>query len=364
MTAKSSDTLFAQRVAEHCLGTRARHTEPEHRSQLSLAFTHWDGAHCLLDKFGKPQPLVLLDDGQIVPTVLERKFQRVAATLNEIKSYGHAAPLRLDMQDARGFGMSSSPVHWPIITYNRRKNAQNLVLWPLVGYHTPGARAYMHQTPIDTLPFAQKSDVARWRGALAGTPNVALRPEPGRRRIAASMLKDISSESPAAALKRLHEELMGVTRYNLVVKHLLSPTVDAFLTLRGGQKTAQNLPFLAPLCKPREPLEWFFASKYILSLSGTDTGSNFLMAANSNSITLKEEDGWELFYTAEFKPWQHYIPLALGATDLDEKLDWAKSHPKYCQEMSKAAQAVCAQFATPQNRDLFLSLVLEGLDAS
>jgi hypothetical protein len=178
------------------------------------------------------------------------------------------------------------------------------------------------------------------------------------------MLEDISPESSEAELKRLHEELMGVTRYNLVVKHLSSPTVDAFLTLLDTQKTAQNSPLISPLCKPREPLEWFFQSKYILSLSGTDTGSNFLMAANSNSITLKEEDGWELFYTAEFKPWQHYIPLALGATDLDEKLEWAKSHPKYCQEMSKAAQAVCAQFAAPQNRDLYLSLVLEGLDAS
>ncbi|NOR61184.1 MAG: hypothetical protein GQ535_01655 [Rhodobacteraceae bacterium] len=356
------DEAFCQRVARHCLGKRVDHPTPEHPKHFGFAFTKWDGAHSLLDRFGKPQPLAILDDGQVIPTTLEHKFQRIAATLNEIKSYGHAAPLRLDMQDARDYGLAQSPVEWPVITYNRHENATNLVLWPLVGYHTPGARHFVHHAPIDTLLFDQKSDIARWRGALAGRPNKALRPHAGPRRFAATMLAEISAETSEAQLKDLHEELMGVTRYNVAVKYVKSNTVDAFLTLRDDQKTAQNSALLAPLCKPREPLEWFFESKYILSLSGTDTGSNFLMAANSNSVTLKEEDGWALFYTGEFKPWVHYIPLKRGATDLDEKLEWAKANPRLCKEMSKAAQAVCAQFAAPQNRERTLSLVLEGLD--
>jgi hypothetical protein len=355
------DTDFCHRVASHCLGERLALSAPERIDQFGFAFTRWDGARALLDRFGKPQPLTLLEDGQIVPTVLEHKFQRIAAALNEIKSYGHAAPLRIDMQDARSYGTANSPVDWPIITYNRRMNANNLVLWPLVGYHTPGARHFVHACPIDPLPFDQKSEIARWRGALSGKPNRALRPQSGPRRFAADMLADISPDSSEAALARLHAELMGVTRYNVVVKQLSSPMVDAYLTLSDDQKTARNSPLLAPLCKPRVPLDWFFQSKYILSLSGTDTGSNFLMAANSNSITLKEEDGWALFYTGEFRPWQHYIPLARGATDLEEKLDWAKANPQACKDMSKAAQAVCARFAKLENRDLYLSLVLEGL---
>ncbi len=355
------DTEFCLRVATHCLGTRAALSAPEQRKHFGYAFTQWDGARALLDRFGQPQPLAFLDDGQIVPTVLERKFQRIAATLNEIKSYGHSAPLRLDMQDARPYGTACAPVDWPTITYNRRETAQNLVLWPLVDYHSPGTRAYMHQTPIDPIPFAQKSDIARWRGALAGQPNHALRPQAGPRRFAADMLAEISPQSTKAELRALHEELMGVTRYHLVFTHLNDPDIDAFLTLGSHQNTARNSALLAPLCKPREPLEWFFQSKYILSLSGTDTGSNFLMAANSNAVTLKEEDGWALFYTGEFKPWVHYIPLKRGAADLTEKLDWAKAHPQACLDMSAAAQALCAQFAAPQNRDLYLSLILEGL---
>jgi len=358
------DKDFCQRVAAHCLGTQVAHPAPERITRFGYAFTRWDGAESLLDRFNKPQPLAILDDGQIVPAVLEHKFQRIAATLNEIKSYGYAAPLRLDMQDARQYGTPNTPVDWPVITYNRRENAQNLVLWPLVGYHTPGARHFMHQTPIAPLPFTQKSDVARWRGALAGKPNAALRPTSGPRRFAEIMLNDISANSTAAELNHLHDELMGVTRYNVVFTHQAAPDIDAFLTLNEDQKTARASPLLSPLSKPREPLDWFYQSKYILSLSGTDTGSNFLMAANSNSVTLKEEDGWELFYTGEFKPWQHYIPLARGATDLEERWAWARANPQACQEMSKAAQAVCARFAAPQNRDLFLSLVLEGLDGS
>ena len=86
------------------------------------------------------------------------------------------------------------------------------------------------------------------------------------------------------------------------------------------------------------------------------------MAANSYSVVLKEEDGWALFYTNAFRPWEHYIPLLLGASDIEEKLEWARANPKACQRMSKSARAVCAKLATPANRRLILLSVLAGLN--
>ena len=86
------DEAFCQRVAHHCLGKRVDHPKPEHPAHFGYAFTKWDGAQSLLDRFDAPQPLAILEDGQIIPTTLEHKFQRIAATLNEIKSFGFAAP--------------------------------------------------------------------------------------------------------------------------------------------------------------------------------------------------------------------------------------------------------------------------------
>src|SRR5699024_2437930 len=103
--------------------------------------------------------------------------------------------------------------------------------------------------------------------------------------------------------------------------------------------------------------------RYILSLPGYDTGSNFLMAANSGSVVMKAEDGWELFYTPLFRPWEHYIPLASDTSDAEEKLDWARRHPDKCRAMVRAANTACAGLADLRLRHATLHRVLDGLGA-
>jgi hypothetical protein len=96
-------------------------------------------------------------------------------------------------------------------------------------------------------------------------------------------------------------------------------------------------------------------------MRGYDTGSNFISAVNSNSIVLKEEDGWELFYSPLFRPWESYIPLAPGLHDLEEKLDWARSNPGRCKEMSATAQAACKYLGMPLWRSLLLRTIVESI---
>jgi len=113
----------------------------------------------------------------------------------------------------------------------------------------------------------------------------------------------------------------------------------------------------------RVPDTWVQQGRYVLSLSGNDTGSNFLSAAASNAVVLKEEDEWELFYTAAFRPWEHYIPLAPGGDDIEDRLDWARSHPGHCKEIAAASRALVAKFAAPENRRAWMAAVLEVLGA-
>nr|WP_237422087.1 glycosyl transferase family 90 [Frigidibacter albus] len=108
------------------------------------------------------------------------------------------------------------------------------------------------------------------------------------------------------------------------------------------------------------PPAWFHGFRYLLSLSGRDGGSNFLPAAQTQGVVLKEEDGWELFYSGAFHPWEHFIPLAPGAVDLEERLEWARGNPAACQQMSKAARDVCARIANAETRRAWLRMVAEA----
>ena len=78
-------------------------------------------------------------------------------------------------------------------------------------------------------------------------------------------------------------------------------------------------------------MSWQRQFRYILSMRGNDTGSNFIPALDSNSVVLREEDGWELFYSAAIRAWEHYIPLAPLLSDLDEKAGLGAGQPRRMQ---------------------------------
>jgi len=356
------DKDFSERVASFCIGAQSGYVENENASQFGLGFTKWDGKSGFTRRFGQPSPVSRDTGGKFVTSNSALRFIRACHTFTELESLGHCGPARLDMNDARDYGVSEATgVSAPVLVYNRRADAKNLILWPLAPYHTLGNEKFVHPEPIDTIPFEAKTDIAFWRGNLSGRPNKALAPDVAQRRYAVAIMKSIVTATSEEELWQYHEELMGITRYNFVLRYYKSADMNVALTLRGKNKKARNSQLLAPLCKHRMAMSWFFNSKYLFSLSGNDTGSNFLMAANSNSVVLKEEDGWDLFYTNEFRPWEHYIPLTLGATDAEEKLDWAKQNPKACKEMVSASQAVCAKFASPENRRMYLSEILAFL---
>ncbi|HRO15049.1 MAG TPA: glycosyl transferase family 90, partial [Paracoccus sp. (in: a-proteobacteria)] len=114
-----------------------------------------------------------------------------------------------------------------------------------------------------------------------------------------------------------------------------------------------RLPQIAPFVHPRLSLAGMRRCRYQLCLAGFDVGTNFTWAAQSNAVVLKEEAGWEVYYSALFSPWEHYIPVAAGCADLAERLDWARRHPAACIAMSAAARAVVAELSDfPAQREM------------
>ncbi len=359
------DRLFVESVARHCAPHAPHPDAPLDTRRHSALQAVWDGRGKVLDRHGKPWPVIRVD-GWERDIFLARprvpKLDRLQGVLNEVLSLHRPRQMEVDMQDGRNLGadgMRAPDV--PIVTYNRRPDAANLVLWPLPGYHTIGERHFAQPETPDPIPFEEKADRLAWRGNLAGRALSGRFDPELPRRPSHQILQDLMKTTRGSETEMaLEAEMMQLTRYDFVTRHFGQADFDIGFTLPDQFSRLREGSLLSLYCMKHEPLSWLYGSRYIASLSGHDTGSNFFTAANSNSVVLKEEDGWELFYTGAFRPWQHYVPLEPGAGDVEEKLDWARNNPARCAEMIAASQAMCARFASPKYRREILNLILDS----
>jgi len=260
------------------------------------------------------------------------------------------------MQDARRYGTPETGApEAPVLTFCRRAGAAGLVLWPLPGYHTPGSSDFPGPVCRDTVPFEDKDDVLGWRGNLTGRALPELGPAGSERQHATQLADELGSgrdDEVVAALRT-------VPRYRVLDRLVDRPDADVGLALGEKWKAKETPPQIARLVRPRLAYEELYRHRYLLSLSGNDSASNFLMAADSGSVVLREEDGWEWFYDGQFRPWEHYVPLVRGGDDLEERLEWARAHPRECREMSARSREVVRMLVDPDNRRAYLNGIRE-----
>ena len=83
--------------------------------------------------------------------------------------------------------------------------------------------------------------------------------------------------------------------------------------------------------------------KYAIDIDGyAATWSNLFRRLIYGCCVLKVDSqiGFELWYHKLLKPFEHYVPIARDLSDLQEKLDWVRSHPKKARDIAAAGQAV------------------------
>ncbi len=352
-----ADMIFVRQVSDFCKQTKG---PPGNGKSLSRSAVNWHSDNSFTARRGDPPRIALGKGGFVMPP---DENKRVEGTLNELSAHGAQPPLQIDMLDARfmgsdGYGIAPRKT----VVYNRRKNAPNLTLWPLPGYHTLAPRGAVGGFPIDDVPFPEKSDRCVWLGNMTGRMSAVLTPEERPRRGVYKIRDDAYATDPD--WDNIIADLACVPRYRVVATHRGDPDFDVGFVLAPKWKRLAQSPAFKGLTSPRQTRTWFHQFKYILSLSGNDTGSNFLSAAASNSLILKEEDGWELFYTDAFKPWIHYVPLIEGALDIREKLSWARANPDRCEHMVQAATDMYDRFANPNNRAAYLRAIASDLNSS
>ena len=283
------------------------------------------------------------------------KLTRVAGVANDLIKLHHTGTFAVDFQDSRMLGAEEGQgIGAPLLAYCRRPGAENVFLWPLPEYHSIGASGFPGPGSFkDTTRFDQKMDRIVWRGALSGHCSDVVAGE--FRRPTQQVVKDVLHHPRKAERTDIYvAELRKNVRFRMTEDYIDHPDIDIALTPNPDGRAALKRLGFERLCKDFRKPSFFPRHKYVLSLRGFDTGSNFLSWANSNSVVMKEEDGWELFYSYLFKPWEHYIPLVPGAFDVLEKLEWARRNEGLVMQMTARAREACEVLSRPSIRKAYL----------
>lgn len=258
---------------------------------LRRTAVHWVKDTSFASRHGDDPEIALGQHGYVLPPDGNK---RIEGTVNELHDHGATPPLYLDMLDARYMGSDGRGIApRKTVAYNRRHGAPNLTLWPLPGYHTLAPRGAVGGYPVDAIPFENKVDRCVWLGNMTGRMSPVLTPEGRKQRGVYKIRNDAMGKSPD--WDAIIADLDCVPRYRAVLTLRDDPDFEVGFVLAPKWKKLARSPAFRNLTYPRQTRTWFHQFRYILSLSGNETGSNFLPAAASNALIVKEEDGWELF---------------------------------------------------------------------
>ena len=273
---------------------------------------------------------------------------RVLTTVNDIADVASGGRFWMDMRPACPAGLPGGPAAGaPLLVGLRRRGAANLHLWPAPWLHRIGNDGFPG-APRDTGPdFADRADLAVWRGGLSGyAPDTGWRAPP----VSAETLAERVLAGDAAA----EADLTRLSRWRAVADHQGLAGIDmAFDPDPRIARVMARMGDALPLAGPPSD-----RARYRICLGGTAGDADLMPLIGGNELIFLEETGWESCMTALFRPWRHYVPLAPAAADLAERLDWARSHPGEAAAMVARARRLWARLGDPAMRRLHLSRVV------
>lgn len=275
-----------------------------------------------------PETSQLLIDGVLKDGVEELTPEHLTTNykshrnLQFIESLPYAPKQRVlwDMEDARAFDSqvyTGKNLH--IFQYNRRIGSRHGVFWRLRSYFEP-SRGIGHAGAVeDNLDFDEKKPLVYWRGAMSGSRWA----DPFRRVGVLSIDSAADFEAVAHHFSRIKAVLLSKETESFDFK-LSGPG-----TILESKPWLNGLGVIGDAVRPAQQLE----NRYILCLNGNDVASNLYWVLSSQSVAFKEDCSYEVLPDYFIKPWVHYVPIASGLTDLQEKFDYCQANADLCKRI-------------------------------
>jgi hypothetical protein len=100
--------------------------------------------------------------------------------------------------------------------------------------------------------------------------------------------------------------------------------------------------------------------QFIVSVEGIDVATNLKWIMVSNSLCLMRRPRFETwFMEGTLKPGVHYVELKEDFSDLEEKIDYYRSHPEQAKAIIENAKRYCTKFSNPAHERLISLLVID-----
>jgi len=277
------------------------------------------------------------------------KPHKARAALASLLVAGLDFDVLIDMQDRRVRSLTAPDgTVFPTVSFNRLEGAAGRVLWPMPGsLHQIGADGFLGPFPDpDALPWADRAPRLVWRGGPTGRALTGpdLRAEGLRfEGVFAQVAAGQQDMAWAAA------QLAQVPRFAFVQALRGNPLADVGFVGRPGLPPLSRA-LIDPLLSPPMPARQQARFKYIAVLRGADLASSLFWTMNSGSLALVMDSPWQSFASVHFRAWEHFVPFRADLSDLHDRLAWCATHPRDCEGMVQAAQAVCRMLAKPDLR--------------
>ena len=184
-------------------------------------------------------------------------------------------------------------------------------------------RDFAAQNPVD---WDARSDDIVWRGGMNG----------------AGLISD-------APLLRDHP---GVNQRLRMVAKGQELGLDTAFVPGGGY---QYEPYLRQvgLMRPRVPANSWIGRKYAIDIDGfSNAWDNLLTHFHLGNCVFKvgSNFGYRQWYYERLEPFRHFIPVRADMSDLEEKVDWARSHDREAREIAHEGQGLARSLTWDSER--------------
>lgn len=100
--------------------------------------------------------------------------------------------------------------------------------------------------------------------------------------------------------------------------------------------------------------------KYLLDVDGyVRTWDAWAWKLMSGSVVLSPGSRWETFFTRQFEPWEHFVPVAADFSDLGERLDWCRGNDAECRAIAERAGRRAREVYDPDRVGRSLATAIE-----
>lgn len=195
--------------------------------------------------------------------------------------------------------------------------------------HLPGRESSARDTlkAAENFPWEKKQEVAYWRGSTTDIPYTDLE-------------WDYRPRARAMLFSREHPDLVDA-----------SFSHPAWLGNEMFNHFTEK-KFFEKWHHPHQQVIF----KYLLAIDGVSFPSSLYWSMHANSVIIKAESDQEEWFYGALKPYVHYVPYQPDCSDLEEVINWLKTHDEEAQQIAKNAREFAVRNLT--NEDLYLYIYL------